>query len=727
MMPSMQPENFVEQKPMFPQQSGDPSGSDPSGQGIAQAPSTNSASLLSRSVPDLIDMEVIDMVMGRYNSSREWRRQYRVLWDKCWQHMKGIYDTANKAQWQAKTFMPLTSKVVEVIVSNLHSAVFGPEMPVEWQTKRSDMDAQVRSTNELIQTDFDKCNAKAEFTDFLRNMCVTGTGIGEVGYVKETETVMIKQRQQPHPMDQMLRSMGVNSGEQFVPKQMLVKDYATIKNIDITDIYPEPRKQDFSKDSWVIHKAKITNRELMNGSREQDPYYRLDNVTSDLLEGSGSERVEQDPEKQTRRFALMDYNYTTHFMDPDREHDLYKFYGQIPLWFLQPDTRKDPKKQYDSVPGVIWVVDGWKVVWKRLSPWRDGEPPFFKGNYIRIPTQFYGIGVAELVMGLQVEKNEIRNSRMDNINLSMNKIMAVVKDMVPPGEWKRLVSEPGALWLFRGVDDVRKAIQQIDFGNVTQDSWVASKEVDQEAQEVTAANKVTQAAGGGGDDAGGSTFRGQMLNVQQATGRWMLYARMLEWTGLMVAMKKFYHRIYQFKTYQDATETLGPGRGESFQFIAPEDLEKIAKLVPLGVMTMENKGVKLAQMNQYTQTWMNEPFFKKLEMARKMAVESGIPEPDSILFSDDEMKQYNQMHQMLLAQAGQMGPMGMPQPGGPPPGGLLGPNGQPAPQTGQGGNVPGGMPVSGNVPGPAHGMPRPAQQARGPGASQFDLHGGPMS
>lgn len=722
MPPMMQPDNFVEQKPMFPQQQPDPSGQDE-----AQAPSPNPASMLSRSVPDLIDMEVIDMVMGDYNASKEWRRQWRILWDKEWQHMKGIYDTANKAQWQSKTFMPLTSKVVEIIVSNLHSAVFGPDMPVEWQTKRSDMDPQVRSTNELIQTDFDKCGAKAEFTDFLRNMCVMGTAVGEVGYAKETETVMIKQRQQPSPMDEMLKSMGLNSGEQFVPKQMLVKDYATIKNIDLYDIYPQPRKTDFSKDSWVIHKTKITNRELMIGSREQDPYYRLDNVTNDILEGSGSERVEQDPEKQTRRFALMDYNYTTHFMDPEREHDLYKFYGQIPLWFLQPELRKDPKRQYDSVPGVIWVVDGWKVVWKRLSPWRDGEPPFFKGNYIRIPTQFYGIGVAELVMGLQVEKNEIRNSRMDNINLSMNKIIAVIKDMIPAGEYKRLVSEPGALWMFKGVEKVADAFQIVEFGNVTQDSWVASKEVDQEAQEVTAASKVTQAAGGGEDEAGGGTFRGQMLNVQQATGRWMLYARMLEWTGLMVAIKKFYHRIYQFKTYQDATETLGPERAQNFQFIPPEDLEKIAKLVPLGVMTMENKGVKLAQMNQFATLWMTMPFFKQLEFSRKMWVEMGNPEPDAVLFSDDEMKQYNQMHQMLLAQAGQMGPIGMDGAAGPPQGGLLGPNDQPAPQSGQGGNVPGGMPVSGNVPGPSHQMPRPALPARGPGASQFDMHGGPMS
>ncbi len=660
-----------------------------------------------------VDQEIIGMVTSRFELSRTWRRTRRLIWDKAWQHMKGIYDTSGKAQWQSRTFMPLTSKVVEVIVSNLHSAVFGPEMPVEYQTKRSDLDQLVRSTNEVIQTDFDKCQAKAQMTHFLRNMCVMGTAVGEVGYAKSLETVMIKQNNNlPPQMMDMVQSLGIAPQAQFVPKTMLVKDFATITNVDIYDIYPEPRSLDFTKDHWVIQKSKITNRDLKMGSLDKDPYYRFDNVTDDLLEGSGMERVDEDPEKQTRRYALLDYASYTHFLDPDREHTLYTYYGQIPVWYLDPTLMNDKDRQYDSVPGCIKVVDGQYVIWKRISPWRDGEPPFFKGNYIHIPTEFYGIGVAELVMGLQIEKNEIRNSRMDNINMAQNKIIAVLKDLIPAGEHKRLVSEPGAIWLFKGVDDVRKAMQQVEMGNVNQDTWIASKEVDQEAQEVTAANKVTQAAGGGEDEAGGGTFRGQMLNVQQATGRWMLYARMFEWMGLVPAMKKFYQRIYQFKDLKEAQETLGGIRGQQFQFLSPEDLDKIAKMVPLGVMTMENKGVKLAQMAQFAQQWNGQVWFKALEFARKEWVEMGNPEPDSVLFSDEEMAKVNQLKQ--AAAMSMMGPV-------PGEGGMGG-----MPQTGQGGGVPGGMPVSGNVPGPSNGLPRVAAPARGPGASHFDGQGMPM-
>ena len=726
--------NFTVRQPLFPADRPDitPSQTPP-----VAAPTSN------MSAGQMIDMDVIGMVMGRYELSKQWRRERRLIWDKCWQNMKGVYDRTGKLQWQAGTFLHLTSKVVEVISANLFGALFSTETPIEWQTKRSDYDPEVRCINDLIQTDLEKTNFKPEGSDFVRNLCVMGTAIGEVGYVKQMETVMVKNRQPQSPVDDMLRSMGMNQSDPFVPKQMLVKDFATIKNKDIYDIYPEPRVPEFTKDHWVIEKTTITNRELKMGSMDTDPYYRFDNITDDVLERSASNRIEQDPELQTKRYAMLDYNLYTHHLDPDREHDLYKYYGLMPIWYVpgMEHLRNDRKRQYDAIPGCIWVVDGQHVISRRISPWRDGEPPYFKGNYIRLPGEFYGMGVAELVMGLQVEKNEIRNSRMDNINLSMNKIIAVLKDKVPPGEWNRLRSEPGAIWVFKGVEKVADAIQQVEMGDVTRDSWLASKEVDQEAQETSGAVKATLGVQGGADDAGGNTFRGQMLNAQAASERWMLYARILETMGLVPAIKKFYQRIYQFKEYKDAVLTLGPDRAQQFQFIAPEDLDRIAKLVPLGVMTAETKGVRLAQMAQFVQQMSAmagplPPWFKALEYARKNYVEMGNPEPDSVLFSDSEMQQYTQMKQMGIQEQMNQGPGGMP-PGGPhgPPGGpqgLLGPNGQPMPpsgppQTGQAGNSPMGMPVSGNVPGPSHGMPRPAMPARGPGASGIDLTGRPAA
>jgi len=127
----------------------------------------------------------------------------------------------------------------------------------------------------------------------------------------------------------------------------------------------------------------------------------------------------------------------------------------------------------------------------------------------------------------------------------------------------------------------------------------------------------------------------------------------------------------------------------------------VAKLVPLGTMTLENKGVKLAQLNQFSQTWLPFPFFKKLEAARKIWLEMGFPEPDSILFSDEEMKSFNDFQKQMMGQGGNMG---SPQPGQPP---------QP------GGN----SPFAGGTPPPSNGMIRLPMPQNGPGVSPLDLTG----
>lgn len=660
--------------------------------------------MMALPMDSLIDMEVIQMVVNRQRASEDWRRPKRLKWDQAWLDYKQIYNAANKRPWQSTTFMPLINRSVEVITANMHGAVMGPDIPAEWETRgRPDLDEKIRKHNAVIGYDFEKCKFKAHWTDYLRSEVLLGTGIAKIDYVKEMEEVMVKERRKPSMMDGILARFGKQIElERFVPKNELVKDYARFRNRDIYDIYVQPYTDDFSKDNWVIEKGKITNKELIAGSMDQDPYYHLDNVTPDLLAGGTSFNPELDEEKQVRRMAFLDYDIQSYHLEPDRSHELLEYYGPVPTWFIDPSLREDPKKKYDTVPGWIWVVDGQWVVRKKICPWRDGEPPYIKGNYIRVPNQFYGIGVGELLAGLQVEKNEIRNLNIDNINITMNQVTAIIKDKVEPAEFKRLVSEPGAIWPFSNTDDIRKVMQPIQFPDQAKSVWLATQQIDQEAAETSGAVRATLGVQGTQEDAGASTFRGQLLNKQVATERFMLYARVEEICGLSQALKKFYQRIYQFKGYEQVDEILGPEQSKDFELIPPEVLDKVAKLVPNGVLTMENKGVKLAQMERFSMQWQNEPWFKKWDMARRQLQEMGLPVPDNFVFSEEEMKMYNDFRKQMLSQG-----MG----------------------TDMGGGA--GMPPQGPqgvVSGPetSAGLPLPPQPPVGPGSKPGDMAGMPL-
>jgi len=679
-----------------------------------------------------LDAEIAQTVAHRLDLSKQARRNKWMIWNRIWDHYRGIYDSSGKEGWQSKTFMPATVKVVETIVANTHNMLMAPDMPAEWEAIQPENSQSIDNVNELIQNDMKKSNFRLHFgSDFLRETVMLGTGVGKVGYKKETQDVMVKQRMQD-AMSATLAQMGLNPGpsvERMMPKRMVVKDWATFERRDLYDIYPEPYTWNISPKHWIIEKSDITNSELINGMQNPDPYFRLENITPQLLMSTpGTYAIHEDPEKQIIKRALNRIPVAMHYLDPDRPHELSEYWGPLPRGWLFPDLQADPVAKYENVPAWIWLVDRQWVVRKRLNPYRDGENPYIRGHYIRIPGEWYGAGVAELMMGLQIEKNELRNTRIDNVNLIMNKIVAVLKDKVH--DWDRLVSEPGAIWVFKGLDDIKHALMPIEFPDITRDAYLASKEIDAEIQETTAATDTTVGVGGQAEDSGGATFRGQLLNQQNAAVRPLLYARMLELTGLAEAYKKYYQRIYQFKGFDQIQMILGQQRFMQFQFIPPEQLEMIANLTPKGVLSAENKGVKLAQWAQFMQQFGMQPWCKQIEIARQELIDMGYQDPDKYVFSDQEAQSYMQQTQAMQQQAMAAMPGGLgPPPGATPPGpqGPGGPPGiQPRVMNGQR-HSPTGQPVAGNIPprGVMNGV-RPALPAVGPGASPMDLIGRPL-
>lgn len=655
-----------------------------------------------------VDSEIRSMILKRKEASRVWRQPKKDIWDRCYNHYNQVYDTTNKEKWQSTTFIPASPKVAEVIISNMHSALLSPEKPVEYQARQSIFEKQVNDVNDLISTDCDRSNFKVNWTDILRTTGIIGTGIGKVEYIKETALVTVKERTKPNPMmDMMKRLIGLppSPTETISQKEMLVKDFSSTKNVDPYNIYPEPGSIEIDKDHWVIEEGKICNYKLIE--LLNDPENPVRNITDEVL--STNPRNLQNPDLLEKDSAQNEPTKPTAYLDPDQEHVLDEYWGPAPIWMVQHELYGQEQYKYQMVNAWFWLIDGIHVVRAQVTPFRDAEPPYVKGVYIRVPGQFWGIGPLELMLGLQIELNELRNTRQDEINLKLNQPVAVVKSMIAQGEFARLVNGPGAIWMFENVEDVRKAMTEIQLGSNTQDSWRGSGEIYNEIQEVTAANKATIGSGGGSDQEGGATFRGQLLNKQTSSERFIMYAKIFEKTGLSKAYQKMYQRIYQYKTFEEAVKILGDKRGADFQFVAPEDLDVMAKMVPLGVTSMENKGVKLAQMADQYKLFSGKPWFKEVDFARRMIVAGGDTDPDMFIMTDEELKVLNDFKRnVALAGLGGQGQPQMPsQPQMPP--------------------IPQRSPIVGRaIPNNVNGIPQPVMAARGPGSNPIDLAGRPL-
>lgn len=656
------------------------------------------------SAPQMVEQEIRDMILKRKESSRTFYQPRREKQDKCWNHYRQVYDDTNKESWQSRIFVPASPKVAEVITSNLHAALLGPEQPVAYQATMPEFEEMVRDVNDLIANDLEASQFKVHYTDALRSLCVIGTGIGKVEYKKEYADVQVKERITELPMMAAFRRiMGFGSPptETTSIKRMIVKDYSCFKNVDRYDIFPEPGTEDISKDRWIIERGKICNYKLIELSKaEENPVI---NITDELLMHSSSRLKDPDGDKAEKDAANDELqDNAPAYMDPDQEHELLEYWGPAPRWMIQPELYGNESTKYEMVYAWFWLIDGQYVVRRQITPWRDAEPPYIKDVYIRVPGQFDGIGPLELMMNLQIELNEGVNCRQDEINLKLNAPVVVIKECIAAGDWNRLVNGPGALWAVTQTDDVRKALQKIELDGNLNESWRSTQYVEMQIEEVTAAVKATIGSGGADSEAGGGTFRGQLLNKQVAADRFLMYARTSEDTALKNAIRKIYHRIYQFKGMEQITQILGPKRAAKFQFISPEELEYKAKLVPLGVTTMENKGIKLAQMAEQFKMFMGQPWFKPVDHARRMLIVGG-DDPDISIMSDEELAQFNEAKRMMIQEAGVSPEM-----------------------QGMGASGPQSSPVAGNVPGPTDGQPMPATPANGPGAASIDGMGMPL-
>lgn len=672
------------------------------------------------------EMEIVQMVVSRQKTSSDHFRSKRDIWDKCWDHYLQIYDGSGKESWQSRVFWPETPKVCETILANLHGALLSPKTPMEWQCKIKEYEDPVKDINDLIQNDANQGQLKLSLTNILREMVVIGTGIGKVEYDYDQSITMVKTRNKMTPVQRAV-SIALNTPidqyeYNFEPRPFITRDWAKISYVDRYKIFPEPWTTEISKNHWIIEEFQISNAQLVDLSNHPDEFYRLDGITDEVLNSNNGVDKGRDPDLQSKQDALNQDPVPMNYYDPDKTHTVSEYWGPAPAWMVKPEIKDDPIHKYDSVNAWFWVVDGKYLVRAKPNPFRDGEPPYVKFPYMSVPGDWDGIGPAELILHLQVEKNELVNTALDNVNIMLNKITAILKDKVPKDCWDRLVSKPGAMWLFENTDDVRRVMMPIEFNNLLKDIYMAINMVDAAIQEVTGAVKATIGVGGAEDEAGGGTFRGQLMNKQVATEKFMLYARTLEASAICEMWRKIYQRIYQYKSYRSVEKILGPARFSKFEYIPPEELDAVADLVPLGVMTMETKSVKVAQMDAFAKSWQGRPWLKEWDLARRQWIEMGQSDPDTVIFTKEELDAFTQAKKMA-AMGGGMPGAGLATGPGLPPGMHRMPDGSMMRNDRMPGMA-GGPPMENNPavnPEIASRMP-----VRGPGVGDMGQSGGPL-
>lgn len=582
--------------------------------------------------------ELLSYVRNFYRKSWDWRSsRLHEKWNRCDRNYHAIYDPTNAARkepWQSTMFVDVTFQNVEIIASQIFKTMMSPNPPIQTAAGPAGDDLQARLIQDVMDYELRKSEFKVAFYDGLKEAVKYGSGFVKLYWEREEDVRMRRQPVQQSPQE-VLQSAPPESlsgqapmpqpgikGFQMQPSTVLLRNNLRAKYVHIRDIFPDPNTTHWK---CGIHRDKITYGEIVD-MISKGQFFDVRDKLQDVSEGDNFQVDTMDIKNERGYFDI-------HRSKPrnEKKHTIWELTNKIPLkWTANGFGMPDGPEAEQLVPAKVMVASGLALLSADINTEFDGEWSVLKMDYIRTGEP-YGKGIPEVLFDDQDEINESANLGIDNMNLIMNKMMAIVEpSLVNPDQ--DLVSKPGGMVRLKGsVEDVRKVLMPIEFPDLAQSFFQHRFNIERMVQEKTGASKLTLGSPGGKQDAN-RTLGGMELLQQMFNERVAAYGIIVENDFILKVAERVYGLIYQNLQPEDLKPILGetpvqigmlpppnipipPGmpplppqphmvpRYLAFAFVPPEIVANSYLFKPMGIFSLENKIIKSAQFMDWVKTF----------------------------------------------------------------------------------------------------------------------------
>ncbi len=606
--------------------------------------------------------ELLRYVQSFYRRSWDWRSQrFHSKWNRNDRDYNSIYDpqrAASKAPWQEKIHTGLTVQNIEVIHSQIYKTMMAPKPCVQTQAGPAGDELQARLMQDCVADQFAKSKFDVGFYDTSKEAVKYGSGFIKLYWEKVEDTRRRRTPIQQSPQDQISglapqvlagaapMPPPATQGYQMQNVKVLLKDHMCARYIHIRDVFPEPNTIDWMK---LIHRDKITYGEIVRNILTGAFF----DVRGELEHVTEGERFESDLHIVKHELGYFDTGRT--MSQFEKPHTVWELWCPIPRKWIDFGIPEGDEAE-ELVPAKVMVASKQYLLSSEENYLFDGETPILKMDYIRTG-QPYGMGVCDLIGDDQALSNEIVSQRIDNVNLVLNKGLAIIESAMVNAE-QDLISQPG--WILRlkaNVDNVAHAVMPLDFPDITTSAYRENIEVGLRVQEKTGANKVTLGTSSQVTDTN-QTLGGMELLKQMFNERVAALGMVIESAFLVQCARKTYGMIYQrfgddpsglrfilgeepVKIGEIPAPPPPPGmqplppiphmvpRYLAFAFVPPELVNNAYTYKPMGIFSMENKIVKSAQIMDMIKLNMGNPGFDTQAASKYLAVDvQGINEAE---------------------------------------------------------------------------------------------------
>lgn len=490
------------------------------------------------------------------------RSQYQERWERYYKLYRS-YLPAKPGDWHSRVFIPIVFWIIETITPRLVAQLpkfvaypIGPEdqdpaehmeQLLDWAVQESDLYVELvkafksalKYGTGIIKTFHRQDIRRARK---MRQMTVPLTVPMEMPVIDpETGLQMYDPDGQPLvEMKEYDTGQVIEMGQQAQKYSYVAYDGPAAECIDIFNFWPAPEAEDLDSARYVIHR---TFRELSYVQRRvQEGIYRWpENMGPDEVSSA-----EDDP--MLSRLSSIGLGAGSN-SDPTRKPvELLEFWTD--------DGR------------VITMANRKAILRVQENPFDHSEKPFVRVVDYLAEHEFWGIGEAEPLEGLQDLQNALVNSRIDNVRLVLNAMFAVNVSNIE--DIRDLKMRPGGVVRVKGDLPTRDVIERIDLGDVTSSAF----------EEAAAAEATTEKVSGvsayqmGLDSPSlNNTATGVAIIQEQGASRFGLKSKLAELMGLRRLARHYGSILQQFLTEERTVRLTGPDGQALWSTFAPDSIQ----------------------------------------------------------------------------------------------------------------------------------------------------------
>lgn len=558
-------------------------------------------------MPRTLEENPAEYIANLYDAGKRWRQPYEDRWKKFYRLYRNYRDQT-VYPFKSNLFVPYIFSIIESIVPKMLGTIFNTRPIISVQPRQGANENLSKVMERMLeyQLDDERLEFFSKILEFFKECTIYGTSFLKVI-------------------------------PRFNDDELVSFNYIDVEPIDLFNIFPDYRARSIRRMKYIIQLSYVDLDQLYE-MQNQGLYKNVKDVEAYLASDVYIDEYKR--QRLTDVGILDEYGFDTN----------RRIIEVLEYW--------DKDK--------IFTIGARKVVLKEEDNPFDGLLPFIMARYIPVQHEIYGIGIPEVSEDLQEELNTVRNQRMDNVNLIINRMF--IANKYADINMDNLISYPGNVILTNDIN----AIQQLETRDVTKSAYMEEDIIKQDIDNATGEFSYSR----GQPPERRETATGIVRLQQATTARFDTIVKMLEFTVIRQIAKMFLWLDYQFLPKQELEKILGSEdytllEAESFYAQPIDVMLKQYNFQPMGSSTTAIKEVRIQQVMQAYQLFNQDPMINQVELKKMVLDVLDLKNQSKLLLpppSTPEAAGMGVIPGQGQAQGGQAGiaPPGVPQPPQPP-------------------------------------------------------------